>query len=58
MDASSTAHQDTKAWEAGFKAAEDGKPLSKCPHMMGSVQAKSWQQGHTEGLARKKDAHR
>ncbi len=53
---SSTAHRDTKAWEAGIKAGEEGKPPSKCPHVTGSIQAKSWHLGHSEGSARKKNS--
>lgn len=56
MGATSTEHRDTKAWEAGMKAGEEGKPLSKCPHAIGSIQAISWCQGHAAGsVASKKD---
>ncbi len=50
-----TTHRDTKAWEAGLKSAEKGQPLNKCPHERNSIQAKSWEAGYAEGLAKKKE---
>ncbi|MES2206347.1 MAG: Rmf/CrpP family protein [Pseudomonadota bacterium] len=56
MQTINSEHRDTKAWEAGLKAGEEGKGLNKCPHSAGSLQQKSWQQGYSEGLARRKNS--
>ena len=51
-----TEHKDTKAWEMGFKAGHEGKPVTLCPHASGSIQEKSWRQGYTDGLQKMKDS--
>jgi hypothetical protein len=47
--------QDPKAWEAGFKAGEQGTP-ERCPYPAGSREDWSWHSGHVEGDAKRRGA--
>ena len=44
--------QDPKAWEAGFKAGEQGR-LGPSPYPTGSREDWSWHSGHVEGDAKR-----
>jgi hypothetical protein len=44
--------QDPQAWEAGFKAGEQGIP-GRSPYPVGSREDWSWHSGHVEGDAKR-----
>jgi hypothetical protein len=49
--------QDPKAWEAGFKAGEQGIAVQS-PYPAGSREDWSWHSGHVEGDAKRQGFQR